>query len=61
LLRVFAQLGQCRALRRLRVTGQAQDQGLEGLAGGLGTGFSALPLKRLAHLIKPGDVLGLRG
>ena len=61
LLRILAQFGQCWALRRLRVAGQALDQGFEGLAGGLSTGFCALALERLTHLIKPGDGFGLRG
>jgi hypothetical protein len=43
LLRVLAQRGQGRALRCLGVAGQAQHQGVQGLAGGLGAGFGALP------------------
>ena len=61
LLRVLAQLGQRRALRRLGVAGQAQHQGIQGLGGGGGTGFGALPFDGLAHLVEAGDVFRLGG
>jgi len=60
LLRVLAQRGQRRALHRLGVAGQAQHQGIEGLASGGAARFGALPFERLAHLIEPGDSFSLR-
>ncbi|MNP53279.1 hypothetical protein D3C76_1477410 [compost metagenome] len=59
MLRVFAQLGQGRALRRLGVAGQAQHEGFKGFAGGLSTGFGALAVDRLANLIEAGKGFGL--
>ncbi|MNE31955.1 hypothetical protein D3C80_1255480 [compost metagenome] len=61
LLRVFAQRGQRRALHCLWVAGQAQHQRVEGLGGGSGTGFGALPGDRLAYLIKARDIFSLGG
>ncbi|MNG13105.1 hypothetical protein D3C76_1400220 [compost metagenome] len=46
-------------MRGLGIAGQAQHQGLEGFSGGLGTGFGALAVDRLADLIQAGEGFGL--